>query len=881
MRYLAFIFLFFSFSSLSAQNEDHFVQQLEETKSHNPTEKMYLHTDRANYSAGETIWIKSYTTVEVENHLSLWSKIGYIELIDPTDRIIADRKIIISMGIGIADILLTDTLTEGVYRLRAYTNWMRNYDQDYFFEKLITVTNARTDNILTNTSKQQQDGTDYYTVALRTASGTPLSKKTVRYEVLDGGQVTHRGSERTDDDGNLRLRVTDRIRGKDVVLRFENLNQRRVTKVIHTDILDSDNSIQFLPEGGSMLLGRMANVGIKALKPNGKGIKATVEVVDGSGEVISRGETNALGIGAFSLLPVDDIVYQARVSFDDGSTTTVDLPPVSSSGYSLLVNPHDASRIFVQFNASDDRIIQGDVYLLAHQAGRVLLLTKQMHNNTETVFRISKSNLPTGLITLTVLDSDLKPLAERLVFSHKEEDFLPIAVDELSTSFGTRELVDVSIRTVQPTDSLELASLSASVVNLSKLTDSADVQNNILSGLLIESELKGFVEDPGYYFRDPQNIKALDLDHLLLTQGWRKFDWEAVGYVDSIKRFPVETGLKVSGQTRRLGRKAPASGATIQLISADDFSSFIDTVTSEEGYFEFDDLLFDDSTKFLLSAKDERGRNNVDIEYFQREAASIAPLQGAVNDVNSLFQDEMLSTSRFFDELERKGLLPNVIEIEEVVVTRERNRAPEHSRNLNGPGNADQVITWEDLETCPTLEMCLNGRLLGVMFRNGIPYTTRGGGQMQVELDGMPVEADMLNMLNPMDVASVEVLRNINYTSIYGSRGTNGVIVVTTKIGTEYRDSNFYPRGILVIEPKGISSVREFYKPIYDAVDDQGFTNDLRTTIHWEPLLVTDENGNTRFDFYTADESGTYRIIIEGIDLSGRLGRRVIDFDVD
>lgn len=878
--FLSFLLLFCFTPQLWAQNLENFLGKLQQKKEHDIQEKIYLHTDRANYTAGETIWIKAYTTIEIENHLSQLSKIGYIELIDPQNRVVADRKIALLAGMSASDILLADTLTEGTYRLRAYSNWMRNYDEDYFFEKLISVTNGRTDDVLTTSSILHEDNLPTYQISLKNINHVPLSKVNVRFEFVDKGKTVQRGSAKTDEEGTLRIRANEKTKAKDLVLRFENLNRREVSKVVHTNILEAQNSVQFFPEGGELLSGFLSKVGIKALRPNGKGIRATVDIIDTAGSVVASAETNHLGMGALMMLPETGMKYQARVRFEDGSQSTAPFLESTASGHAMMVNPNESSRILVQFSTSADRVSGDDVYLLAHHEGRVFLMSKQKHTKTEAVFRVERDQLPTGLITLTILDHDLRPLTERLVFNHHQEDFLPIDNAPLQAGLSTRQKVKVDLRVGDPADSLRLASLSAAVVNLSKLTDTADVQTNMLSSLLLEGDLKGFVESPGYYFRDPRQINVKDLDYLLITQGWRRFDWKSIDVVDTTKQFPAEQGLSIRGYVRKLGRKAPASGATVQLISANNFMDFIDTVASDDGYFEFAHLLFGDSTKFLLSAKDEKGRNNIDIEHIQDERPPVGQLMGGENDLNTAYNKEIENSKRFFDELEKRGLLPNVIEIEEVVVRRERTKVPEHSRNLNGPGNADQVITWEELENCPTLEMCLNGRLMGVMFRNGIPYTTRGGGEMQVVLDGMFVEGDMLNAIHPMDIASVEVLRNVNYTSIYGMHGGNGLIIITTKIGTERRANNFRPKGLLVIEPKGISEARQFYKPIYDAAQDSGFTNDLRTTIHWEPYIASDSEGKCTFDFYTSDEPGAYRITIEGIDVNGRLGRKIITFEV-
>ena len=86
--------------------------------------------------------------------------------------------------------------------------------------------------------------------------------------------------------------------------------------------------------------------------------------------------------------------------------------------------------------------------------------------------------------------------------------------------------------------------------------------------------------------------------------------------------------------------------------------------------------------------------------------------------------------------------------------------------------------------------------------------------------------------------------------------------------------------GILPITPKGYYKAREFYAPKYDHTENSFNREDLRSTIYWKPELVTDKDGNASFDYYNADGTGSYRLIIEGIDENGNLGRQVYRYKV-
>jgi hypothetical protein len=229
------------------------------------------------------------------------------------------------------------------------------------------------------------------------------------------------------------------------------------------------------------------------------------------------------------------------------------------------------------------------------------------------------------------------------------------------------------------------------------------------------------------------------------------------------------------------------------------------------------------------------------------------------------------------------GLINNGILLKEVEIKATKINPAEHSSNLNGPGNADQVLAGADIPVgCAQIADCLQGRLFGVMFRNGIPYLTRSLHiPMTIFVDGIAADTDMLSTLNANDIASIEVLRNIQYTSIYGGRGGGGVLIITTKRGGPDYSVTRYAPGIITYNPKGYYKARVFYSPQYDNPKTNTQIPDLRSTVYWKPNIVTNKDGKTSFEYFNADTRGTYRVTIEGIDSEGNLGRQVYRYKVE
>jgi TonB-dependent SusC/RagA subfamily outer membrane receptor len=153
---------------------------------------------------------------------------------------------------------------------------------------------------------------------------------------------------------------------------------------------------------------------------------------------------------------------------------------------------------------------------------------------------------------------------------------------------------------------------------------------------------------------------------------------------------------------------------------------------------------------------------------------------------------------------------------------------------------------------------------------------------MQIIIDGMAIDdATILDNFNAADIESIEVLKSIGYTSIYGGRGGGGVLLITTKRGGPNYSYRRYAPGIITYNPKGYSKSRVFYSPQYDNPKTNTAVPDLRSTIYWNPNVVTNNDGKASFNFFNADAKGTYRVVVEGIGSDGSLGRQVYRYKVE
>jgi len=128
---------FITFMSLSLQAQD-FINQFNQFNKQFPQEKIYLHIDRPSYWADDDIWFKAYLKYSPKPNSNL-----YVELLNEKGAVIYKKTCWAEGGLAYGDIHLADTLSSGIYQVRAYTNWMRNFDEQWFYRKDLLIWNLR------------------------------------------------------------------------------------------------------------------------------------------------------------------------------------------------------------------------------------------------------------------------------------------------------------------------------------------------------------------------------------------------------------------------------------------------------------------------------------------------------------------------------------------------------------------------------------------------------------------------------------------------------------------------------------------------------------------------------------------------------------------
>jgi len=854
-----------------------------------PQEKVYLHLDKPYYAIGDNIWFKAYVVNAAANKLTGISSAVYVELINETDSVKKQIKLPLTAGLAWGDFKLADTLQEGNYRIRAYTQWMRNAGPEYFFDKTIKIGNAWANKVFTNTvytfSKKEADEQVSAVIKFTDKKGQPYGGQPVTYQVWLKDKIAARGKGTTGTNGAINFSFTAKpgiaASGK-IIATITLPNKQEIIKTIPVTATSNTVDIQFFPEGGNIIDGLPVKVAVKAVNAAGLGEDITGTVLDNDGTEVMNFKTAHLGMGNFIVNAQPGKSYSVKVKLRDGTDKVLPLPKVLTAGYSLAINNTDSTKVSAKVMMSEGLVNAGEMKLVIQYNNAVYAVLKAKSQKQVTSFSLPKKDLPSGIIHLTVFTAANVPVCERLIFINNPQDQISVSLGNLQGDFSPRGNMALNLLAKdggKPT----IGSFSVAVTNTSIAEPDPDRESNILTSLLLTADLKGFIERPNYYFNQQGPQAVTDLDNLMLTQGWSRFAWTDVMGTAVIKplSFKPETMQKVSGTIKTLSGKPIAQGK-VSLLSTSGGMFLVDTLSDANGHFTFDNLSFGDSTKFVVQARNVKNKKNVEInlDLVPGQIVTKNKNTGDVEvNVNEAIQSYIQKSVGYFDELNKRGMLERTFLLDQVNIVQKKNPA-KNSANLNGAGMADAIITAKDLQTAITIPQYLQGRVAGLIIRNGQAYLMRNNGTpMTVVLDGMNVGPEFLENLIPQDIETIEVLKSIGNTSIYGSQGGGGVLVVTTKRGGSDLGYSRYSPGIITYSPKGYYTAREFYSPQYTPGNTiQG--EDRRTTVFWTPNILTAADGSAKLNYYNTDESGTYRVVIEGINDDGHLARKVYTYAV-
>lgn len=828
-RPLLSIILFFIALTVQAQEVKYKeMAQYDSLRKAVPREKIYMQLDKSVYAMGDTIWFKGYLINASLLNYSETSALIYVDVISKNGQVVQTVSLPTLYGLSWGGFALDPNKYEpGSYTIRAYTNWMQNFGDAFLFKKEIQVLDLAppsTNTVSTSTAKNQ--------------------------------------NTKSNASSNAKKPAVD---------------------------------LQFLPEGGTWVAERPQKLAFKALNINGKGIPVEGEIVDSKQQKIESFSANSLGMGVINFTPKTGETYTAnyKSALANGSQA---LPKTQANGVTLRVkNSFNNDSISVTV-LSD--LPNQELTVLGQSRGVLCFLVKVKPGLTFKTFRVAKSIFPTGVSQILVQNAQQQVLNERNFFINHHDE-LKVQLSTSAESYSLRDSIPLHLKVTDQAGKPISGSFSLAVTDDGQVKKDSLNDENILSYLLMSSDLKGEIENPGHYFNQNNEQSHEDLEALMLTQGWVSYQWDLTKKLT----FKPEKEFTVIGKVTNITNKPIAKGK-ITLLSTKKGLMVMDTVTNEKGEFVFKNFPVMDSLSFLiqaLNAKGNRGTIGIEMNEFKRPATAVVPAKQTIiaeAEPTDSVSKQLVANQRKADTYRGGG-----IGLREVKITGKK--VVKRSKNLNGPGEADQTISEADLDKMNkktllnVLEENVKGFRTGVRRKSNIREFFVDFAVVKLVIDGVDVDFFFektggpsydehfqhikyyLDYYQAEDVQGIEIMRQPRNAGRYRMEFLHPMdeteyafIEITTKTGAGpflKKSANMY-----IYKPLPYGDNKFFYSPKYTAANKTSKKPDLRSTIYWAPNLVTNKDGEANTHFFSSDLKGTYTAWLEGSDIQGNFGFKVI-----
>jgi hypothetical protein len=776
-----------------------------------PFEKVYLHLDRPYYSSGEDIWIKAYLVDASTNKLSDNSNNLYVELVSPDSKIIKQIILRTDKGTGVGDVHIEDSLASGNYQIRAYTSWMRNFGETFIFTKVIVIENQ----------------------IEATALNQPQQEES---------------NEKVD--------------------------------------------LQFFPEGGALVENVNTVLGFKAVNSSGYGCNINGFVVSSQGDTVASFTSTHFGMGSFVIISKPGLKYFAVGSAGNKISFKVELPTALKTGYSLNVS--NVNKDFFQVN------IRTNQATLDHFPMHKMVIIGKSHNlfcttanvkisGTDNSVVLSKKEFPEGIALVTLMDSTGRLYCERAYYIYSKKKYQINVVPDKS-EYTSRQKVTLQISVKDTSNNPVSANLSVSVIDGNQVKG-IEKKQNIRSYLLLESEIRGHIEQPSYYFDTLNTDRYNALDNLLLTQGWRNFVWNYIPDTAIKFDYPIEKGITLSGRLRHKWGNKPISDAKITMaLLRNDNPFYKFTQTDNTGKYYFYGLDFTGPQNLIVYATDKKDKEKgmifldsifmepapIHLNEAQKSETTVMDIPANTDEPNLIHISEYNEISNYRKEAEqkynilKKYNITDTIELNEVKIIASKSSKRNSATNVRLYDSPDfsLKVTKQMISTHRDVIQTLQGRVTGLYITgdwfNGYRFMFHGqSGELLFLIDGKEVDYATIITLPMNAIDQVEIIKDGGKLSLYGFGGSFGVISVITKRGISGPIPsvlNFISRRVF-----GYYQARNFYTPNYNIPQPEHHKPDLRTTIYWDPNVVTDKDGNATISFFNSNSKAIIKVDVEGI----------------
>ena len=787
-----------------------------------PQEKIHLHTDRDYYIPGEKIRFKAYVVDANSHQNQTESWYVYVELINPADSLV--KRVMITQtddGMFHGYLPVSDIIPEGNYTLRAYTRYMENMGDDYFFKKNIRIGN------LSSANNQQQ----------QTAQ-------------CSGSSTT--------------------------------LKNRNSTTLSHRN--EDDFDVSFFPEGGNLPEGVFCKVAFKAINKTGYPETVTGTLIDHAGVEMTSVHTNYTGMGILGYRPEAGKRYQLKCKNANGLEKQFELPRSNPHACSLAVTQSGDNHLFIEQKRSV-RASDTPCFLLVHCRGTVVFYSEwndkrpillSMEDLPAGVIQIVLFDIQMNPISERLIfskkDADTKVefQTDRYVYQRREKIIATLSIlDSLFYSSAGHFSIAV-------TDDHDIA-VDKTTTILSSLLISSELKGYIENPayyLQDDDAMDLLMMTHGWRrYNVPDAVKGRFEKPKIPFQLFQ----EISGQVKTLnsRRFVPDCEIFVITKFGGLGVTADRNGSfTVPELDFPDSTTFYISALRKNGRdnvkLTVDRELFPapvyapQSPMSIILTPTIETNEEPNINNFMVKAEQRANFD---EDIWLLqFKEIEVMSSRIKKTEPRGQFWAN--SSSDHTITRETFKQIHHT------SVADYLTSVSNIRVLENGEVYIRRNDLSSFqgVDKGLPLVLIDGVEHQwpdrlYSKHDSPVERVPVS-----DIESIDIFKN---GAIFGMRGAFGAISITTKrgINSGFQTDRF---NHVVYYPLGYQKPVAFYSPEYENLQaKQSVIPDFRTTIFWKPDLVISDNEETSFEFYTSDFKTTYSVVIEGITNDGRIIRQV------
>ena len=749
-------------------------------------EKLFVHTDKTFYLAGEIIWCKVYA-VDASFHKPIdLSRITYIEIIGKDQKPVLQSKIGMISGFGNGSLTLPASLPTGNYLLRAYTNWMKNFPPEFYFEQTISVVNT-----------------------IRGLMPAPPAKPVC--------------------------------------------------------------TIGFFAEGGNLVAEIPAKIGFKSMCGNA-GTGCFGAVVNQHNDTVAHFQSQYKGMGNFSFTPQRNEHYRAVVHSAD-TVFTQTLPDVSEQGFALALSDVDSGNIRITVRTGSTHSNEA-VYLFVHTRQQVKSVMSAVLKSGETEFLVDKSKLGDGISSFTVFNANREPVCERLFFKRPTHTLQVTALAD-QQQYGNRKKVTLTVNAGDQSMQPVAANCSVSVFLIDSLQTIPEM--NIEYYFFLCSDLRGTIESPAYYFEGNPSDAAAAADNLLLTQGWRRFNWSDALHTGkpAFEFLPEIEGAIINGKASEKKTGAPRANLEAYLAVPGNHFAFSNASSHTDGSIRFNfPAVYKNNLIILQNANPADSNYRIDISnpYAEKFSPTIPPA------IQIPVTREPALTSR-----STNAQVENTFQAD-----KKRQFFPSYEKDSTAfYGQPDRLYYLEDYTRFGTMEEVMREYVEDVRVRKdgdkfrfrvrNLLFNTFFDDDPLILLDGIPVsDASRIMSLDPLKIKKIEVISHRYYA---GTAAVDGIVSIRSysgDIGATQLDPN-----TIAVEYDGLQQQRVFYSPSYETRElAQTPMPDFRNLLYWSPDIHTMRDGKAQCSFFTSDVRGKFVVIIQGITADGLPGAGISRLEV-